>query len=208
MATDDDKDAYDLFRQAIEQRDERAWAAIYARYRSLMVAWARQYGARRPGLDHSDDIADLALARAWNALTPERFAGFPTLARLMGYLRTCVISTAIDGARAHEQVDRLPPWSGGGLAPAPEQIVLAAQDRRDLWRLVLAQAGTAAERVVLLETVLLGLPPRTIQERHLRLFPDVAAVYSTKRNLFSRLQRCPELLQLRQDFVVRPDRAA
>lgn len=208
MTTDDDNDAYNLFRQAIEQRDELAWAAIYARYRSLMVAWARQYGGQRSGLEHSTDIADLALARAWSALTPERFADFPTLARLMGYLRMCVMSTAIDGARMHEHVDRLLPWSSGGLAPAPEQIVLAAQDQRDLWRLVLTQASTAAERVVLLETVLLGLPPRTIQARHLRLFPDVAAVYSTKRNLFSRLQRCPELLQLRQDFVVRPDRAA
>ncbi len=46
-----------------------------------------------------EDLADRALARAWAALSPKRFAAFPSLPALLAYLRTCVTTTAIDAAR-------------------------------------------------------------------------------------------------------------
>jgi hypothetical protein len=71
----------------------------------------------------------------------------------------------------------------------PEQSVLGDLTRDALWRAVLAVAMLPAERVVLVESFIYCLPPRTIRARHPQLFPDAEAVYTVKRNLFERLQR-------------------
>jgi len=196
-----EQEGYELFRRAITQRDAAAWAAIHAHYRPLLAAWAARCGACVQFGEWADDIADQALARAWVALTPARFAAFPTLARLLSYLRTCVTTTVIDSARARATVERGLQQLPSGMAETAEQIVLAALDRATLWRTVLELAATPAERIILVESFAYGLPPRAIQARHPQLFAGVAAVYSAKRNLFARLQRSRELTRLRDELI-------
>lgn len=188
---------YELFRQAIVQRDADAWAAIYARYHSLLVSWAYHSGAQRCS-ELPADIADRALARAWAALTPDHFAEFPSLASLLSYLRTCVKTTAIDIARSQAASDRAWQQIDAEEPATPEQIILDNLDRDALWQIVVALANTPSERVTLIESCVYGLPPRAIQARHPQLFPMVASVYTTKRNLFNRLQRNPDVLRLRE----------
>src|SRR5262249_10173959 len=196
--TDED---YELFRRAILKREEEAWATIHARYRGLMVSWVSRYGANISAGEWATDIADHALARAWAALTPERFAEFPTLPRLLGHLRMCVVTTAIDSARALASSTCAPDVEYVDSSAAPEQAVLADLDREELWRIVIALASTEAERMVLVESFAYALPPRTIQARHPQLFPDVTAVYKVKRNICTRLQRNDDLQRLYDTFV-------
>ena len=85
--------------------------------------------------------------------------------------------------------------------PTPEQVVLAGLDRAELWGVAGALALSAAERVVLLESFVYALSPHCIQARHPQLFPDVADVYSAKRNLFACLQHSRELAQLHEELV-------
>jgi DNA-directed RNA polymerase specialized sigma24 family protein len=92
-------DEYELFRRAIVARDEDAWAAIYERYRPLLVAWARHNSTTAQIGEYYDDIANQAFARAWSALSPQHFDQFSSLAKLLAYLRTCVMAVAIDAAR-------------------------------------------------------------------------------------------------------------
>ncbi|HEU5097794.1 MAG TPA: hypothetical protein VFU22_02035 [Roseiflexaceae bacterium] len=191
------EEEFELFRRAIRDRDADAWAAIYERYHSLLVSWARHSDC--PG-ESAVDIADHALARAWAALTPERFAEFPSLTSLLAYLRTCVKTTSIDIVRAQAASERAWQRVGAGQAATAEQIILGHLDRIALWQIVSAAASTPPERVTLIESYIYGLPPRAIQARHPKLFPDVTSVYTTKRNLFSRLQRNRDLLQWRQAF--------
>jgi DNA-directed RNA polymerase specialized sigma24 family protein len=191
---------YDLFRQAILYREEDAWAAIHARYHSLLVSWAYHSGAQQC-MELPSDIADRAFARAWAALTPERFAEFPSLASLLSYLRICVKTTAIDLARSHAACERAWQQIEAGEPATPEQIILDKLDRDALWDLVIGHAHTAAERIVLIESCAYGLPPRTIQARHPDQFPTVDSVYTTKRNLFNRLQRNPDVLRLRDAYT-------
>src|SRR5262245_34205314 len=75
-----DHDGYELFRRASIEWDEEGWAEIYAQYRPLLMAWSRHSSARNPAGEQCEDIADRALARAWSALSPVRFAQFPNLA--------------------------------------------------------------------------------------------------------------------------------
>jgi DNA-directed RNA polymerase specialized sigma24 family protein len=193
------EEEYELFRQAIVHRDADAWAAIHARYHSLLASWAYYSGAQGC-LELPADIADRALARAWAALTPNRFAEFPSLASLLSYLRTCVKTSAIDIARAQAASERAWQQIDADEPATPEQIILGNLDRDALWQLVIALANTPSDRITLIESCIYGLPPRAIQARHPVLFPNVASVYTTKRNLFNRLQRNQDLLRLRETF--------
>lgn len=195
------EDGYELFRRAIVEQDAGAWAMISVRYRSLLIAWAARYGANAAHGEAGADIADQALARAWVALTPARFAAFSSLRQLLAYLRTCVATAAIDSARAQSQFDSLSEQLPGDTINSPEQIVLAGLDRSALWRTVLGLTTTPAEHVTLVESFAYNLPPRAIRARLPQLFPDVAAVYAAKRNLLDRLRRHPEVLRLREELV-------
>jgi DNA-directed RNA polymerase specialized sigma24 family protein len=197
-----ESDSYELFRRAILDRDEEAWALIYSRYRSLLIAWAARSTVRAHQYAECADIADQALARAWAALTPDRFAAFPSLAKLLSYLHACVETTAIDSARAQVSRERLAQRLGAEAPATPEQTILADQDRVALWRTISALAATPAERVVLVESFVYGRPPREICARHPQIFGTARKVSNVKHKLCVRLQRNNELLRLREELVL------
>jgi DNA-directed RNA polymerase specialized sigma24 family protein len=189
------QDDYELFRQAIVEQDADAWAAIAERYRRLFMRWI----SRCPSTDASgecyDHLADEALARAWRALSPERFDNFPSLAALLAYLRTCVVATIIDAARHRAAYDRLSQCVEPYGNLVMEEHVLARIERAELWRIAMCVAVSEAERVVLYERFVLDLPPRLILVSHPTLSPCIKAVYSTLRNLCDRLGRDKEFVQ-------------
>jgi DNA-directed RNA polymerase specialized sigma24 family protein len=191
---------YELFRRAIVERDDEAWAAIYTHFRQLLISWARQASARAPGVGQYEDIADRALARAWSALTAEQFAQFPSLAALLAYLRACVGAAAIDAARAEATRERAYQKLNPPSVTTPEELVLGALSCDELWRLINKLVSSEHERIILIESFVLGLPPRAILERHQDLFADVPAIYSAKRNLLNRLERSRDLQQIYQDL--------
>jgi DNA-directed RNA polymerase specialized sigma24 family protein len=192
-------ESYELFRSAIVAGDALAWATIYTRYRSLMIAWAAQASAKVAIHESYENLAAQAFVRAWVALMPEHVSQFPTLASLLAYLHRCLLATVIDCARALAARERGRHKLEVRATATPKQIVMDAQERRELWQLVCAVADTAQERTVLVERFVLALPPRTIQGRQTDLFADVAAVYCAKRNLLTRLQHRGALQRLRQE---------
>jgi DNA-directed RNA polymerase specialized sigma24 family protein len=199
-AMDMQDDGYELFRRAIEERDADAWAVIHARYRPLLIAWVQRCSATAHCGETPSDLADLALARVWAALSPARFAHFPNLPALMAYLRACVSSVVIDLARAQASRRITQPVDQRAQIPSLEQTVLDALETAAFWRAVTAQTANQAERVVVTESFIYSLPPRAIQARHPSIFADVSVVYTTKRNLLKRLQHNAELLRLRREW--------
>ena len=191
---------YELFRRAIVERDDEAWAAIYAHYRQLLISWARHASARAPGVGQYEDIADRALARAWSALTADQFEQFPSLAALLAYLRACVGAAAIDAARAAATRERAYQRLELPSVTTPEDLVVGALSRNELWGLLNRLVASEHERIILIESFVLGLPPRAILERHQERFADVPAIYSAKRNLLNRLERSRDLQRMYQDL--------
>jgi DNA-directed RNA polymerase specialized sigma24 family protein len=194
-------DGHELFRRAIVDGDEVAWAEGVARYRTLLVSWAKRCAVRAAIGEPDDDIADRAFSRAWAALSPERFDQFPTLASVLAYLRTCVTSAVIDCARGQQSAERLARAIAVDDVATPEQIFLNLSDREALWDIVQGVVQTEQERVILVESFLYGLPPRAILARYPQLFSSAVDVYNAKRNLFERLKRCQELRQIYQGLV-------
>jgi len=194
------QDGYELFRRAIVERDEQSWIESAARYRPLLAAWASRCSASAALTESYDDLADQAFARAWSALSPERFASFPTLAALLAYMRACVTTTVIDHARSELSRERIAQSIQAEEVTTPEQLIMDQFQRQEVWRLAETAISSEQERVVLRETFVYDLPPRAILRRHPDLFADAHVIYTTKRNLFDRLQRCPELRQVYQEW--------
>jgi DNA-directed RNA polymerase specialized sigma24 family protein len=159
----------------------------------MMVAWARRCQVAGMTGEWYEDLADEALARAWKALSPERFAQFPSLAALLAYLRTCVTATVIDAARARTTYERMAARVDRSASPQPDQTVLEQLDRAELWQLASSLVVSETERIVLLERFVLDLPPRAIQARHPALFPEVRKIYEMIRNICDRLRRNQDL---------------
>jgi RNA polymerase sigma factor (sigma-70 family) len=193
-------EGYELFRRAIVERDEHAWAEIYAYFRPLLISWARQARTHAPCGEQAEDTADRGLARAWSALTAEHFSQFPGLAALLAYLRTCVVAAVIDAARAEITRERAYQKLDAPNDPTPEDEVVSELGRAELWKLLDALVPGARERIVLIESFVLALPPRAILERHQGRFTDVPEIYSLKRNLLNRLERSRALRQLYQEL--------
>jgi DNA-directed RNA polymerase specialized sigma24 family protein len=201
-----DLEGYQLFREAIVAGDADAWATIADRYRRQMVAWANHCCARMPIHELPADIADQALARAWAALSSAKFEAFPSLSALLGYLRTCVMTTAIDHAREqksrarNEQLERIE------AASVPlEQAVVEQLQQAELWCLIWSMAKGEQEQLLVRESLIDALPPRAIYARHPEQFADVATVYRIKRNLFKRLQRNEAIERLCYEGMLAPD---
>jgi len=195
-----DDAGYELFRRAIVERDGEAWAAIYTHFRQLLLGWARHASLRAPAAGQYEDIADRALARAWSALTAEHFTQFPSLAALLAYLRTCVGAAAIDAARAEATRERAYQKLDLPSVTTPEELVVGALNRDELWQLVSKLVSNEHERIILIESFVLDLPPRMILARHHDCFADVPAIYGAKRNLLNRLERSRDLRQLYRDL--------
>jgi hypothetical protein len=183
------EDSYELFRRAVVDRDAEAWAGIAERYRPLLISWVARCQAADAACERYENLADEALARAWTALTPERFAGFPNIAALLAYLRVCVSAAVIDAARARQAYDRANSFVEHAGVSSPDQVVLDRLDRQELWQFITSQPMSDAERTALIERFTFDLPPRAIQARHPDLFPNVSLVYAAIRNLCDRLRR-------------------
>ena len=197
-----EKEGYELFRRAIVERDADAWAESAARYRRLMLSWARDSSARMAVDESYEDLADHALARAWIALSPARFANFPSLGAVLAYLRACVAAAVVDCARAEAARERMIGKLEVGQAASPEALVLGDLDRAELWRLVGGLISGEQERIVVVESFVLDLPPRAIFARHPELFADIDAVYSAKRNLVARLKGSRKLREMFEELCM------
>lgn len=195
----DTRFSYELFRRALVERDEAAWEQLYHHYSGLVEGWIRRCGAFTSSGENSEYFVVGAFAKFWRAITPERFAAFPTLASLLHYLQLCATSVVIDSVRTQS-------WSGILLEEAialerdpltaPDEEALSRIDREEFWKVIDAQLHNESERVVVYGSFVLGLTPRAIQARRPDLFASVHEIYNIKRNVLGRLSRNQQLREM------------
>ncbi len=197
-STYDPRFAHELFRRALEQRDDAAWAELFSLYRVLVESWVRRSGALAATQESAEHFVVAAFTRFWQAIPPERFSSFPSLSSLLQYLQRCSGCVVIDAARAqsHRQTvseDAIPVSAIPTISPDTE--ALAQIEQEEFWRLISSLLHTEAERIVIHESFLMHLRPSEILERHQHTFADVNEIYVTKRNVLNRLSRNAELRQ-------------
>jgi hypothetical protein len=192
----DTRYAYELFRRALAERSEVAWEHLYEIYRPLVESWVRRSGAFASSGETSEYFVAPAFTRFWQALTPERFASFPTLASLLHYLQLCSSCVVIDSVRAQSWAEMLPeeaiPYGHAGYV-APDEEALDRISRQEFWRFIDTQLSGAAERAVVYDSFVMDMKPGDILGRHHDLFASIGDVYNVKRNVLGRLSRSQDL---------------
>ena len=208
----DDTDALELFRRAILERDDTAWSAVHSSYNPMVLAWCRR--ASPNSTINSEEVASLAWEKFWRSFGPQKFEGAERIADILSYLKMCAASAVIDWARQQRwdfflnlpgQEDRegSPVVSGltNSTQSSIEQTIIECEDRAELWAIVDRRIRIPQERLLLHLRYELGLRSTEIQMRRPDLFPDVAAVYRTTRNLLDRLRRDPQIRESQPGLV-------
>jgi len=156
---------HDLFHRALVGRDEDAWAALYSQFHHLVRSWLGDV----PG--DLDVLVNRAFERFWRALSPDRFADFPTLAKILKYLKRCAQSVAIDARRREErrQVEeaalaRMHEVANGERRGSPEQV-LDKITGEQLYEQAMRCLNSSQERLVFRASFEWDLRPGVIAER-------------------------------------------
>ena len=195
----DTRFAYELFRRALAERSEAAWEPLYEIYRPLVESWVRRSGAFASSGETSEYFVAPAFTRFWQAITPERFASFPTLASLLHYLQLCSSCVVIDSVRAQSWAEMLPeeaiPYGHTGHS-SPDEEAMDRISRQEFWQFIDAQLSGEAERAVVYDSFVMGMKPGDILGRHHHLFTSIGDVYNVKRNVLGRLSRNQDLRRM------------
>jgi DNA-directed RNA polymerase specialized sigma24 family protein len=196
----DTRYSYELFRRALVDRSDAAWEQLFRHYSGLVEGWVRRNGAFNSSGESSEYFVVGAFTKFWRAISPERFASFPTLASLLHYLQLCATSVVIDSVRAQSWAEMMPEDTlhHSNLVPqySPDEEAVSRVHREEFWRMVDAQLNGEMERVVVYCSFVLGLTPRAIYAKRGDLFGSVNDVYNVKRNVLGRLGRNTQLRQM------------
>jgi hypothetical protein len=198
-----DEYCFELFRRAVCDQDESAWAVVVAQYRGIVQAWVQRQGW---GSDDADYWVNRTFDRFWTAVRPERFGQFESLSRVLKYLQMCAATAVLDERRSqratphesleeviegHPETERAPAGHSGDV----ESGVLDRLTGKELWAAIVREVVDEDERTVLYCSYALDMKPAEIGARRRDLFPTVADVYRVKRNVLERLRRSPAMRQ-------------
>ena len=195
----DTRFAHELFRRALVEHNEIAWAQIYYLYFNLVEFWVRRNHHFVQSGESSEFFVTAAFIRFWRAITPERFATFPNLAALLQYLQLCTQCAVTDSVRIQPwanmfPVEIVPDYLDMRVPPDEEAIERVI--RSEFWRYINTLLHNDAERIVVFGIFLGGMKPGDIYTKHHNLFSSVNNVYSIKRNVLVPLGRSKELQQM------------
>lgn len=189
-----DRFCLELFRRAIINRDDEAWASLYQQYAPLVLTWVTQHQSATPilGQDGSGPLVNAAFAKFAQALTPVKIGNFETLAALLKYLKMCVHSVVADEVRvrqARQYEDTLESIEQEPASDDPADAVVANLSAQDLWKVILEEVRNEDERILIYAAYVHGMKPGEISSQHPQLFTSVDDVYRIKRNVLERLRR-------------------
>jgi DNA-directed RNA polymerase specialized sigma24 family protein len=187
---------FELFRRALEERDQGAWLALDEQYRYLLLGWVQ---ALRPEPETAEEAAREALERFWRTLAPRADpleARFAHVGALLKYLQQCAVTTVLDRRRREQQRSRLderlraaPPAAGPSLEEdAVERLARNEQIARVRgW--IAAEVRDPLELRVLQLSYEQGLSPVEIAARFPAEFANVELVRQIKERVLRRARR-------------------
>jgi RNA polymerase sigma factor (sigma-70 family) len=192
--TSNDRYCLEMFRRAIINRDDDAWASIYQQYAPLVLTWVTQHQSAAPllGQDGSGPLVNAAFAKFSQALTPAKMENFDSLAAVLKYLKMCVHSVVADEVRtrqARQYEEALDAIEHEPASADPAEDVIANIAAEGLWQVILEELNGEDERVLIYLAYVQGMKPSEISSRQRQFFPTVDDVYRIKRNVLERLRR-------------------
>lgn len=192
----DNQYCFELWRRALAEQNDMAWAEIYQRYQSLVLGWIAAHPQFAATEEESGYFLNAVFAAMWKSCPPERFTHFPNLPATLAYLKSCVHTTIANHLRKRRVayvaiVDDVTPGTHDPLAT----VVLDQSARTELWQLLNSLLHSEKEQLVMDLFFIQGMKPRAIYAQYEEQFTSVQEVYRVKQNLMERLSRNVELHQ-------------
>ncbi len=189
-----DRYCMELFRRAIVQRDNDAWACVYQQYAPLVLTWITQRQSAAPLLsqDGSGPLVNAVFAKFAQALTPAKMDNFDTLAAILKYLKMCVHSVVADEVRTRQSrqyEEALELIEQEPASDDPADDVVSTISAQGLWQVIQEELNDEDERMLIYLAYIQGMKPGEISSQHQNHFPSVGDVYRIKRNVLERLRR-------------------
>lgn len=195
----DPRYCFELFRRAIQQRDQPAWESICLQYQSLVAGWVKQHSRFEASGEEVQYFVNGAFGKIATTLTPDKFGGFSDIGSLLRYLKMCVHSVIVDYHRSAEQ-ERFQALEKVSQETAPdassEEQAMARVFQQTLWNLVKGRLQDEREYSVIYGSFVLALKPQELYDLFRNLFRDVDEIYQIKQNVLFRLRRDLELRRL------------
>lgn len=193
----DPASCYELFQLALVCQDQVAWSILFEQYSGLVRHWVQ--GA--PG--DPNDLVNEAFARFCQTLSPDRFEQFSSLEEILGYLKRCAQSAAIDARRREERervreslIIQMREAIAEKRWDSPVEHVLDKVAREELYERALTSLRDSQEQLVFRATFEWAMTPREIARRWPQMFASAQEVSRTKERILRRLRRDREIKRL------------
>jgi DNA-directed RNA polymerase specialized sigma24 family protein len=198
----DPRYCFEIFRRAVVEGCQQAWAQVYAQYSPLVTNWVHRHIHYPDCGEETPFLVNRAFEKMWAAMTSAKFSRFPDLKSVLRYLQMCAHSVVIDELRksvalaANIDAETLPS-SGSPNGRSVDDHALTMLHYNDFWDAIGERLHNEKERYVVYGSYILGLKPRQLIEEYRYTFHDVREIYRIKENVLARLRRDAEL----KDFL-------
>jgi hypothetical protein len=175
----------ELFRRAIIQSDQEAWAWVQHCFGGMVRGWLRRHPKREVAcrLESEEHYVARAFERFWQATTLTQSVEFSTLAAALQYLRASLHGAILDMLRAYAR-------PGEVSLPEPgEPLVEDRTANSEVWEILQMILSNPREQRLAYLLFHCGLGPREIMHFCPQEFSDVQEIYRLRRNIMERLLR-------------------
>ena len=191
---------FELFRRALQDKDNQAWEAVEKQYWGLVSSWCYEYLKQELPIDEVDLFVRSALIRFWQTLSVRQQTlneQFAHIGSLLKYLQQCTATVIHDHNRDLRRRDRLhdacTSISTGHDPRAFEDQVIDQMEQSDLVKRIAnwvrVYVEDEREKLILKLSYEDGLAPRRIAELHPESFGSVKEVHHIKERVVRRLRR-------------------
>ncbi len=192
----DDRFAFELFRRALCEGSEAAWAALLGLYNAQVTYWCAR---ARISDDDVEELASSAWAKFWRSFSAQKLEEAPQTGAVLRYLKLCANSVAIDAGRRRTAAEVLGEDALLSEPVSPIDGLIEQIGQQFLWRAIEGHLNTANERVFMRLAFHQGLRPAEVQAARPDLFPSVHEVYRVRHCVLNRLRRSQALRRWQEE---------
>jgi hypothetical protein len=194
----DSRYGYELWRRALQERDEQAWSNVYSQYERLVIRYILRHPSFGYCYEQAEAFVPEVFVNMWRAIPPQRFSQFATLAALLKYLQVCTHRLITNKCPARASVLREEAES----RIDPHKFWLCAEKWVEKQKRATPEARQK-RLIVIRERFRDGREPAQIALRHPELFADKEEVFAVTKYLWKRLKGHPDeqLKNCLQDFL-------
>ena len=190
----DDRYCLEIFRRAILERLDPAWAVLQQRFGENVRVWLRSHPSCDLALlrDTEENYVALTFSRFWYAMRDQQ-AEFPSLYAALSYLHATLNGVIIDILRTHLGTKEVPLPA----TDAPDEPISSDEpdDKLALWESVRELLPDAREQRLVYLLYYCGFKPREILARYPQEFHAIQEIYRLNHNILERLRRNQDRLR-------------